>query len=268
MARRPKLPADFDGFLLDEKTAHKRKRHAVLIADAIHHSTLLDIQIGATLAFLLGIDAGPALAMYESVRNATAQTDTIRAAIKAVLGDDDAKLFSDVLQIASVAQKDRHRFSHWMWGYYPNDPDKKDLIFMVEPEMGLYAWQAMASAPNFRAIMADGPLAPPKLRKPIASHTYSVETLKAVVARIVSAIQCVVGFSFYAHLSRSGDPREVAIARQWLLALPAIAELHKSREQVRRSKPTAPQPPRLQPPAASPRKSRKDQGRSKRPPKS
>lgn len=74
------------------KIAHKRKRHSVLIADAIHHSTLLDIQIGATLGFLLGMEANPALAMYESVRNATAQLDTVRAAIKAVLGDEDGKL--------------------------------------------------------------------------------------------------------------------------------------------------------------------------------
>lgn len=262
---KPKIPKDHDGFVLAEDTALKRKRHSVLVAEAIHRSTLLDIQFGATLGFLFGIEASPAMAMYETIRNATAQIDTVRAAAKVVLGDDDAKLFSDIIKLATKAQKHRHRFAHWMWGYFPNDPAKRDTICFVEPEMGLYAWQAMASVESARTMFQDGPLHTPTLRAPVEICEYTLDDLRSAVERLKEVYGCLFYFQLYAHFKRSGDESAAAPTRQLLLAQPAIAELHKSQEGNRRnsSKPRSRPPPRS--PKGSPSKPRRGRGQKSEP---
>lgn len=252
--RNPRAPKTRGHFILDENTAFKRRKHAVLIADAIHRSTLLDTQIGATLAFLLKLEAAPAMAMYEAVRNATAQVDTIRAVAKTKLGDEDAKLFADVLSIASRAQKDRHRFAHWLWGHY-DDPAKKDSIFLMEPEVLMYAWQSLASIDDVLTLFDNGERLAPKLRTPLATMEYTLKTLRSVRARLDEAYLLVMHFQMYAHIKLSGKNAPVAERlRQLLLDQPAISELHKNREQGRRSKPKVPPPPPRKSPRQSSRK--------------
>jgi hypothetical protein len=96
----------------------------VLASSIIALSAQVDHELSLLLVRIIGADARPALAMFDELDSPRAQLRLLGAAARAHLGPGTKqhRVFKAVLKSAEVAQAERHKVAHWIWGHCPELP--------------------------------------------------------------------------------------------------------------------------------------------------
>lgn len=89
---------------------------AVLVAGIFAASACIDHEMGMLLGRVLGADAAAALAISAKLESQNLQRIALKAAAKAVMTENDYKIFQAVTSVTESAQAERHRLAHWLWG--------------------------------------------------------------------------------------------------------------------------------------------------------
>lgn len=108
---------DIHDFVIAPNAALQEPELAVLIAQAISICSESDYYLGRTLIDMLGPQAAPAFAMYDSLSWGYSKTQALRAAAAMVFEAETYKLFQAILKIYGQDQNQRNRFAHWIWCY-------------------------------------------------------------------------------------------------------------------------------------------------------
>lgn len=118
----------------------------------------IENQFGGMLATMLGANAGPAAAMFQSLTSITAQRSAVDAAAQNVLGSKSPEydLFAIITDQAIRASKPRNIFAHWCWAYSPDLPDA--LLFINPEELLAYDMKAKSSRVPFEGRALTGEL--------------------------------------------------------------------------------------------------------------
>jgi hypothetical protein len=72
---------------------------------------------------MLGVGSEAAVAMFLSLGNHRAQRDSLKAAGRTTLNDDDLGLFEAILDVHSELDKQRNEVVHGVWGRSDKTPD-------------------------------------------------------------------------------------------------------------------------------------------------
>jgi hypothetical protein len=100
-----------------------RPFHAMRVGKALAYSAAIESEIVEVLAEMLGEHGEAASAIYMALRSANAQTAAIQAVATTALDVENATRLMIIQDVASVANKHRNRFAHWLWGYADELPD-------------------------------------------------------------------------------------------------------------------------------------------------
>lgn len=95
-------------------------------------SAQVDHELSLLLVRIIGASERAALAMFDELDSQRTQLRLLKAAAKAKLGagSEQYRVFQAVLKTAEVAQADRHRLAHWIWGHCPELPD---ALLLADP---------------------------------------------------------------------------------------------------------------------------------------
>lgn len=226
--RRPRK--DSGAIFFHPETPFKRRRHAVIAAEILAISSQIDVEVGVLLCRLLGKNAGPTVAMYQSIRNATARENAVVAALSDVLDKEQQKTLRKILSFVESAQKSRHRIAHWLWGYDLADPDS---IYLMDPILQLQVME-------FAVHLKEGDSLPGgTLRTPAAQIRLTVEDMRADLAKLEMAEAAITLFSHGAagyHFSDDPDGALVGSTRDLLSRLLATQGSQESQAQARQRK--------------------------------
>ncbi|MHC2837927.1 hypothetical protein [Bradyrhizobium diazoefficiens] len=103
---------------------------APFVAEIIVRWADIEANVGSILAFLLAAEAGPTIAMLQTVRSASAQMDMIVSAGKIKLIDPELEMFEAVVRLARSAARKRNNVAHHIWAFCDELPD---ALLLVEP---------------------------------------------------------------------------------------------------------------------------------------
>lgn len=119
---------------------------APLAMAVIAHWSEIEAKAAGMLAFVLHAEAGPVMAMLQSMRAASAQMDAITAAGSTKLAGKELETFLAVMRMVRVAAKKRNPIAHHVWAF---SMDMVDAVLLVEPTayVEMYVKLAESDAP-------------------------------------------------------------------------------------------------------------------------
>src|SRR5262245_30818200 len=97
----------------------------VPVANIIALSARVDHELSLLLVHILGAKARAAHAMFDAIRSNQLKMQVLVAAANTELKTEPEKhlAFRAVLKAADIAQEDRNKVAHWLWGSAPELPD-------------------------------------------------------------------------------------------------------------------------------------------------
>ena len=103
------------------------------VSNIISLSSQVDHELSLLLVRVLGANARVAHAMFDALRSQHLKTQVLVAAAKVELTTDAEKhrVLRAVLKAADMAQEDRNKIAHWVWGQCPELPD---TLLLANPE--------------------------------------------------------------------------------------------------------------------------------------
>lgn len=110
---------------------NNRPDFAILAANIIVASSLIDHELGMALGRILKTDAHAALAIYATLQSANIQKGALNAAAKTELNSEQYEVFQAMLAATETAQAERHRIAHWLWGTCEELPD---AMIAIDPK--------------------------------------------------------------------------------------------------------------------------------------
>lgn len=108
--------------------------------------------MGHLLAYMLGEEGRPALAMYYALTSGAARTDAFRAAARERLDAERIECFDAIMLRARPAAIRRNEFAHHVWGVTPELPD---ALLLADPKDKIES--SLASIEYFRKIKIELP---------------------------------------------------------------------------------------------------------------
>jgi hypothetical protein len=95
------------------------------VANVISLSARVDHELSLLLVHILGANAQAAHAMFDAIRSNQLKMQVLVAAANAELKSEPEKhlAFRAVLKASDIAQEDRNKIAHWVWGSAPELPD-------------------------------------------------------------------------------------------------------------------------------------------------
>lgn len=110
---------------------------AAIVAQVINSWSIVDSNLGHTLALMIGSRPQPAVAMYLSMKNFSAQVLALNAAAEQAFEDhDNYLLFRSTLEFIRKKKKIRDKFAHWMWGSVSGF---EDALLLLDPKVSISA---------------------------------------------------------------------------------------------------------------------------------
>jgi len=104
---------------------------AGIVTTIFAHSSLIDQRLSLLLVRVLGADAAPALAMFDTLIAQHLQIGALEAAAQEALTPEELRVFQTTLKVEQSVQSHRHRLGHWIWGRALQLPD---ALLLAEPK--------------------------------------------------------------------------------------------------------------------------------------
>ena len=185
-------------FVVAPDAALQEPELAVLIAQAISIFSESDYYLGRTLIDMLGPQAAPVFAMYESLSWGYSKKEALRATAATVFGPPDYRLFAAILKIYGQDQVQRNKFAHWIWCYCKQAPGYAILLNPVH----VLGWQIK---PHVKPGVVHHVLRRGSADNIGESDCYSKAELQKIVARFTETISLIETFRAMVVHPASGD---------------------------------------------------------------
>lgn len=117
---------------LDEEVLADKPDMAVLVTKIFATWASIEHQLSFLIVRVLGADAAPALAMFETLTAQHLQLRALEAAAKAKLSEEEFQIFLAAIATAESAQTPRNHIAHWSWCRCEQRPD---LLVLANPKM-------------------------------------------------------------------------------------------------------------------------------------
>ena len=117
---------------LDNTILKDKPDYAILVCEIFATWARIEQELDFLLVRLLGPNAAPALAMYETLTAQHLQLGALNAAAKAILPTDELEVFQAATSVAEGAQTPRNHLAHWAWAGCKQRPD---LLALADPDM-------------------------------------------------------------------------------------------------------------------------------------
>lgn len=100
----------------------ERPQLAASAMEAIHAWAEYETAMGRLVAYMIGSEAEPAIAILQSIVSGPGKADAVRAVAKAKLSEDLQDWLSAILRHARQVADRRHALAHHLWGVTPELP--------------------------------------------------------------------------------------------------------------------------------------------------
>lgn len=117
---------------LDNNALADKPDLAILVTQIFSTWARIEQRLSFLLVRVLGADAAPALAMFETLTAQHLQIGALLAAAEATLSADDFDVFQAAISVADSAQAPRNHLAHWAWGGCKQRPA---LLTLADPKM-------------------------------------------------------------------------------------------------------------------------------------
>jgi hypothetical protein len=117
---------------LDNNILADKSDMAILVTNIFATWARIEQELNFLLVHILGAEATPAIAMFQTLTAQHLQLGALEAAAKAALSAEDFEIFLAALSTADSAQTPRNHLAHWAWGGCKQRPD---LLVLANPKM-------------------------------------------------------------------------------------------------------------------------------------
>jgi hypothetical protein len=118
-------------FRPNETALNDNPELAKLVASIFALWAGIEHSLSLLLTSVLGADAGPAIAMFATLRGQRLQLGALKAAAKATLSPNDFDVLCAAISMADSVQTPRNHLAHWIWGTCEQLPD---ALLLAEPK--------------------------------------------------------------------------------------------------------------------------------------
>jgi hypothetical protein len=116
---------------LNPNVLDNKPEMALLVVKIFAVWASIEHELRFLLVRVLGTDARPAIAIYETLTAPRLQLNALDAAAKTALPPERYEIFSAVISIVEAFQTPRNHLAHWIWGGCRQRPD---LLALIDPE--------------------------------------------------------------------------------------------------------------------------------------
>jgi hypothetical protein len=117
---------------LDANILHDKPEMAAIVCKILATWATIEREQSLLLVRVLGADAAPAIAMYQTLQTQRLQNVALQAAAKHALSGDDHLVFLAVISVLESTQTPRNHLAHWTWAGCKERPD---LLALADPQM-------------------------------------------------------------------------------------------------------------------------------------